>query len=123
MIIVRIPKGQDGVEKRFRTIKGPLLVRPIFVRSDQRIESLVFITLLALLMRAVLERVGRSQGLPYSADRLFQGFATLQAVDLLWADGNRQRQVSVMNPFQTQAMGVLGFPTPEAYACLSPLVR
>ncbi|MFH1633998.1 MAG: hypothetical protein ABIG63_08290, partial [Chloroflexota bacterium] len=32
-------KGQDGVEKRFRTIKGPLLVRPIFVRSDQRIEA------------------------------------------------------------------------------------
>ena len=29
-------KGQDGVEKRFRTVKGPLLVRPLFVRSDQK---------------------------------------------------------------------------------------
>jgi len=27
-------KGQDGVEKRFRTAKGPLLVRPVFVHSD-----------------------------------------------------------------------------------------
>ena len=37
---LRLFKGQDGVEKRFRTAKGPLLVRPLFVRSDQRIEGL-----------------------------------------------------------------------------------
>ena len=116
-------KGQDGVEKRFRTVKGPLLVRPLFVRSDQRIESLVFITLLALLVRAVLERACRSQGLSFTADRMFQGFATLQVVDVLWADGSRQRQAAEMNPFQTQAMDVLGFPSPETYACLSPIVR
>lgn len=116
-------KGQDGVGKRFRTIKGPLLVRPIFVRSDQRIEGLVFVTLLALLVRAVLERACRSQGLPLTADRLFQGFATLQVVDLLWVDGSRQRLAAEMNPFQAQVMGVLGWPSPETYACLSPLVR
>jgi transposase len=44
-------KGQDGVEKFFRTAKGPLLVRPLFVRGDARIEGLVAITLLALLSR------------------------------------------------------------------------
>jgi len=41
--------GQDGVEKRFPTVKGPLVVHPLFVRTDHRIEGLVFITLLALL--------------------------------------------------------------------------
>ncbi|RLC85305.1 MAG: transposase, partial [Chloroflexi bacterium] len=52
-------KGQDGVEKRVRVVKGPLLVRPLFVRTDRRIEGLVFITLLALLVRAILERACR----------------------------------------------------------------
>jgi len=116
-------KGQDGVEKRFRVVKGPLLVRPLFVRTDQRIEGLVFITLLALLVRAILERTCRQQGLPLTAERLFRGFATLQAVDLTWADGSLQRRGSEMTAFQAKVLHTLGWPTPEAYAGLTPLVR
>ena len=112
-------KGQDGVEKRFRVVKGPLLVRPLFVRTDRRIEGLVFITLLALLVRAILERACRQQGLQLTAERLFQGFATLQAVDLIWADGSLQRRASEMTAFQTEVLNTLGWPTPEAYACLT----
>lgn len=116
-------KGQDGVEKRFRVVKGPLLVRPLFVRSDRRIEGLVFITLLALLVRAILERACRQRGLPYTAERLFQGFASLQAVDLTWADGSFQRRASEMTSFQAEVLHTLGWPTPEAYACLTPWER
>lgn len=115
-------KGQDGVEKRFRTVKGPLLVHPLFVRTDRRIEGLVFITLLALLVRAVLERVCRQQGLAVTADRLFQAFAPLQAVDLIWADGSQQRRAAEMSPFQAQVLSTLGWPLPEAYASLTPIV-
>jgi hypothetical protein len=61
---------------------------------------LVFIILLALLLRAVLERACHPQGLTFTADRMFQGFATLQVVDVLWAEGSRQRQAAEMNPFQ-----------------------
>ena len=116
-------KGQDGVEKRFRVVKGPLSVRPLFVRTDQRIEGLVFITLLALLVRAILERACRQQGLPLTAERLFRGFATLQAVDLTWADGSLQRRASDMTAFQAEVLHTLGWPTPQAYAGLTPLVR
>lgn len=91
-------KGQDGVEKRFRAAKGPLVVHPIFVRTDQRVEGLVFITLVALLVRAVLERACRQRGLAVTADRLFQGFRSLQAVDLIWQDGSPQRMASEMTP-------------------------
>ena len=115
-------KGQDGVEKRFGTVKGPLVVHPLFVRTDQRIEGLVFITLLALLVRAVLERACRQQGLTVTADRLFRAFAPLQAVDLIWADGSLQRRASEMNPFQAQVLDTLGWPLPEAYASLTPMV-
>lgn len=111
-------KGQDGVEKRFRTIKGPLLVQPLFVRSDQRIEGLVFMTLLALLIRAIVEREGRRQGLNLTADRLWRGFASLQAVDIVWRDGQQQRQAVAMTPFQQEVLQTLSWPPAAAYATL-----
>lgn len=114
-------KGQDGVEKRFRVVKGPLLVHPLFVHTDRRIEGLVFITLLALLVRAILERTCRQRGLQMTAERLFQGFATLQAVDLTWADGSLQRRVSEMTAFQAEVLHTLDWPTPETYAHFTPL--
>lgn len=116
-------KGQDGVEKRFRLTKGPLLVRPLFVRGDRRIEGLVFITLLALLVRAILERACRQRGQPLTVERLFRGFATLQAVDLTWMDGSLQRQASEMTAFQTEILETLGWPAAEAYARLPHLKR
>jgi transposase len=97
-------KGQDGVEKRFRTVKGPLVVHPLFVRTDHRIEGLVFITLLALLVRAILEHLCRQHDLTLTADRLFQRFASLQAVDVTWADGSVQRRAAEMSPFQAQVL-------------------
>jgi hypothetical protein len=104
-------------------VKGPLLVRPLFVRTDRRIEGLVFITLLALLVRAILERACRQADLAGTAEQLFRGFATLQAVDLTWADGSLQRRVSEMTAFQAEVLHTLGWSTPEAYAGLTPLVR
>lgn len=116
-------KGQDGVEKRFAVLKGPLLVHPVFVRSDRRIEGLVFISLLALLVRAVLERTCRQHGLKMTAQRLQQGFAALQAVDLTWADGSLQRRAADMTEFQAKVLNALTRPGPETYTRLAPLVR
>lgn len=116
-------KGQDGIEKRFRAAKGPLMVHPLLVHSDQRIEGLVFVTLLALLVRAILERACRQRGLVVTAERLFQEFGSLQAVDLIWADGSRQRLASETTPFQAEVLRTLGWPGTGAYASLSPLAR
>jgi len=35
-------KAQDDAEKQFRTWKGPLAMRPVFLHTDERIEGLVF---------------------------------------------------------------------------------
>lgn len=113
--ILRLFKGQDGVEKRFRTVKGPLLVHPLFVRTDRRIEGLVWITLLALLVRAILERMAAQRGLGLTADRLLEGFATLQAVDVLWRDGSSQRFSAEMSDTQQQILAALGYPFPDSY--------
>lgn len=118
-------KGQDGVETRFRTVKGPLQVHPLFVRSDRRIEGLVFLTMLALLVRAILEHVCRRQGLPLTAEQLFARFASLEAVDLSWADGSCQRRMAELSPFQAQVLDTLnplGWPAPDAPDATLPLL-
>lgn len=108
-------KGQDRVEKRFRTIKGPLLVHPLFVHHDQRIEGLVGISLLALLVRAVLEHQARQHGFAATADRLCQRLASLQAVDVTWADGQIERRATELQPDQAALLRTLGCAQPTAY--------
>ena len=112
-------KGQDGVEKRFRTAKGPLLVRPVFVHSDERLEGLVAITLFALLTGAILERTCRQNGLALTTQRLVRAFAPLQVVDVTWADGSRQRQLTEVTTPQKQILTALDWPLPERYASTS----
>ncbi|MBD3251752.1 IS1634 family transposase [Candidatus Uhrbacteria bacterium] len=109
-------KGQDGVEKRFRHTKGPLQVRPLFVRSDARLEGLVAITLLALLVGAILERACRQRGLASTTTRLVREFASLQAVDVIWNDGSQQRQLATVSSEQQQILTALDWPSPEQYA-------
>jgi transposase len=108
-------EGQDRVEKRFRAIKGPLLVHPLFVHRDERIEGLVWVSLLALLVRALLERQAQQHGLDATADRLCQRLAPLQAVDIIWADGQVDRRVAELTPDQAALLHTLGCPQPTIY--------
>jgi transposase len=111
-------KGQDRVEKRFRTIKGPLLVHPLFVHRDERIEGLVWVSLLALLVRALLERQAQQHGLAATADRLCDRLATVQAVDITWADGQVERRLAELTPDQAALLRTLGCPQPTVYSQL-----
>jgi transposase len=108
-------KAQDGVEKSNRTLKGPLLIRPIYLHSDQRIESLVFIILLALLIRVLLQVRCQRAGLCVSTDRLLAGFAPLAATELTFVDGSRLCQLGTLTPFQRQVLAALQLPSPRRY--------
>lgn len=48
--ILREYKEQTVVENRFRFIKNPLYVGPLFVKQSHRLEALSYIVLIALLM-------------------------------------------------------------------------
>jgi transposase len=108
-------KAQDGVEKRNGDFKGPLRVRPLHLHSDRRIEGLVFITLLALLVHAILELRCRRAGLNYTADRVLRAFAPLYATDQVFVDGSRLTQLGEMTPFQQRVLDGLHFPSPTRY--------
>jgi len=106
---------RDGVEKSNRTLKGPLLIRPIYLHSDQRIESLVFIILLALLIRALLQVRCQRAGLSVSTDQLLAGFGPLAATELSFVDGSHFCQLGNLTPFQRQVLATLQVPSPSRY--------
>ncbi len=52
-------KGQEVVERRYGTFKGPLAVTPMFLHSNQRIHALIHVICLALLIFSLIERQTR----------------------------------------------------------------
>jgi transposase len=108
-------KAQDDAEKQFRAVKGPLAVRPVFLHNDRRIEGVVFITMVALLVRALLILRCQEAGLKVSADRLLAEFAPWSVIDLTLADGTHLQEIAAPTDFQAQVMAALGVQTCESY--------
>jgi hypothetical protein len=108
-------KAQDAVEKSYASLKGPLCICPLYLHSDQRIEGIMFISLLALLVRALLELRCQRAGLRSSAERVLQAFASVYATDQTFVDGSRYCQLSQLTTFQQRVLETLGFPSPTRY--------
>jgi len=49
-------KGQEVVERRYGSFKGPLAVAPLFLKSNRRIAALITVICLALLVFCLVER-------------------------------------------------------------------
>ena len=113
--VLSLFKAQDGVEKSNRTLKGPLSVRPLYLHSDQRIESLIFIILLALLVRVLLQLRCQRAGLSLSTDRILAAFAPLAATDLTFVDGSHLCQLGTLTSLQGQVLRAFQFPAPSRY--------
>lgn len=54
--VLKIYKGQEAVETRFRFLKNPQQIGPIFLKNTDRIEALAYVFLMALLIYSLLER-------------------------------------------------------------------
>src|SRR5581483_11924471 len=62
--LVAQAKRRDVPEKRVALVKGPLAVRPVFVHQQDRILGLVWCSMVALLLYALLEWEARQVGFP-----------------------------------------------------------
>jgi hypothetical protein len=96
-------------------VKGPLQVRPVFLHTDQRIEGLVFFTLVALLGRAILAARMRRAGLAYSVDQVLFEFAPLSAIVQPFVDGTQLGQLGGLSAVQQEILLALHLPAPEHY--------
>jgi transposase len=72
--ILRRYKGQEAVERRYGTIKGPLAVAPTFLKNNRRITALITVICLALLIFCLIERQARLAIAPHTKlDGLYAG--------------------------------------------------
>jgi transposase len=67
-------KGQEVVERRYSTVKGPLAVAPMFLKNNRRITALITVICLALLIFCLIERQVRAAIAPATTlDGLYVG--------------------------------------------------
>ena len=82
-------RKKDAVEKRFQVCKQDLKTRPLYVHSDERIQAMLLINLIALLTYSLLERQAEQHGLCLTARQMIERLSTLQ-VQLIEAwDGSQ----------------------------------
>jgi len=124
------------IEGRFRAVKHPpLQVRPLWLHQPRRIESLVFVVMVALFLFALIEREARRvapqsgqvfQGLrpegrdrlPVTATQLVEAFAPLALVKQrlrLGAEIVTVLAPTTLSPPQAQILERLGVMAPDIY--------
>ena len=82
-------RKKDIVEKRFEVCKQDLKVRPLFVHSDERIQAMLLVNLIALLVYSVLERQAEQHGLCLTMRQIIYKLSTLQVQMIEAWDGSQ----------------------------------
>jgi Domain of unknown function (DUF4277) len=134
--IFRHYKEQSLVEGRFKSFKHPpLQVRPLWLHQPARLESLVFVVLVALFLFALIEREARREvaqsgqvftglraegrdRLPVTSTQLLAAFTPLSLVRQRLRVGNDLVDVltpTTLTPIQDQILQRLHLPPPTAY--------
>ena len=114
--VIQTYRGRYVVEARIRNMKSNLAVRPIFLHSDQRIQALVAVTILALMVYSILEVLARRSGMAkMTARQLLFHFQKLILIKLTMKDGEHVNVVEDVTRLQGELLVRLDLPRPEAY--------
>ncbi|MCP4360906.1 MAG: transposase, partial [Chloroflexi bacterium] len=81
-------REKDGVEKRFHIHKSDLKVSPIYLHKDERIASMLWLNMIALLAYSLLERQIRQQGLQLTTRELIKRLETVGLIETHCHDGS-----------------------------------
>jgi transposase len=112
-------KRQDRIEKHVHVIKGPIRIRPMFLHNQERLESLVFICMVALLVYSILEMLSKRANIIMTGENILKQFRTPVVVYTTFKDRSVWKQLAPLTVFQSQFIGLLDFPDPVVY--LSPV--
>jgi transposase len=91
-------KGQEVVERRYSTVKGPLAVTPMFLKNNRRIAALITVICLALLIFCLIERQVRAAIAPaVTLDGLYAGRPAKPTGRLIFEALARLRLIPAVN--------------------------
>jgi len=118
-------RDKDAVEKRFRVFKQDVRVRPLFVHSDERLQAMLLINLIALLAYSLLERQAQQQGVCLTARRILEQLSSLHVIEIEACDGSRTQLLSDITPDQQRLLLRLrqGLESPTTASSTSTPVR
>ena len=94
----RLYRAKDGVETCFHVCKDDLAISPLYLHQDQRIASMIFVNMLALLVYNLLQRQIQQQGLQLTTRRLIQRLDQLTVIETRCWDGSSLRRLTPMDP-------------------------
>ena len=98
---VRLYKELSDVERAFANLKDVLDMRPIYHRTDDRVEAHIFVATLAFVIHRALEKKLKAAGLDISATEALNAVKCMRIVDFSLGDGATKR--SVTRPTQRAA--------------------
>lgn len=116
--VLRRYKGQEVVERRYGTFKGPLAVAPMFLKNNRRIAALITVICLALLIFCLVERQVRQAIVPQTTlEGLYAGrpakptgrliFEALARLRLIPATGGQPPGIPQPPPLQVRLLDLL----------------
>jgi len=114
---VRIYKELSEVERAFANLKDVIELRPIYHRTDERVQAHIFVAALAFLLHRAVEKKLKLAGLDLSATEALQALRSVRVVDLNLADGRPKRCVTRGSERAARILTALGItqrqpPTP-----------
>ncbi len=71
-VLAEVYRDKDAVEKAFRISKQDLLVSPLHLHKDQRIQAMIFLNMIALLAHRLLAHQVHQQGVTASLQRIIR---------------------------------------------------
>jgi transposase len=117
---VRLYKELCDVERAFANLKDVLDMRPIYHRTDDRVEAHIFVATLAFVIHRALEKKLKAAGLDISATEALNAVKCVRVVDFSLGHGATKR--SVTRPTQRaasvlRAVGIITLdpPTPARH--------
>lgn len=105
---VRVYKELSEVERAFSSLKDVIEMRPIYHKTDDRVQAHIFVAALALLLHRGIEKKLKRAGLDLSATEALQALRTVRVVDLRIDGGTSKRCVTRGTARAGQILAALG---------------
>lgn len=118
---VRLYKELTEVERAFANLKDVLDMRPIYHRSDDRVQAHIFVAALAFLLHRAVEKKLKAAGLDLSATEALTALKSVRVVDIAIGDQATKRSVTRGTQRAATVLRALGItdldpPTPPQQA-------
>ena len=108
---VTIYKDLSEVERAFANLKDVIELRPIYHRTDRRVEAHIFVAALAFLLHRMIEKKLKAAGLDLSATEALRVLRTVRVVEFTLGQGQTKRSVTRGSARAAMILSALGITT------------